>query len=142
MPRVRKQDVVWVKPSLVCQVEFAEWTAEGRLRAPSFQGLRADKPATEVRRERPQEEEIARGPRKLRVRNLGKTFWPGEGITKGDLIDYYRTVAPALVPHLRDRPFTMKRYPDGIEGGHFFQKDAPSHMPSLDPDAPLPRELP
>jgi bifunctional non-homologous end joining protein LigD len=65
-------------------------------------------------------------------------FWPGEGITKGDLIDYYRRIAPVLVPHLRGRPFTMKRYPDGIEGGHFFQKDAPVHMPEWIETCPLP----
>ena len=78
------------------------------------------------------------GSRKLRVRNLDKVFWPGEGITKGDLLDYYRRVAPVLVPHLRDRPFTMKRYPDGIEGGHFFQKDAPVAHAVLDPTRPFP----
>jgi bifunctional non-homologous end joining protein LigD len=60
-------------------------------------------------------------------------FWPGEGITKGDLVDYYRAVAPVLVPHLRNRPFTMRRYPDGIAGKAFFQKDAPTHMPDWIP---------
>jgi bifunctional non-homologous end joining protein LigD len=129
MPRVRKGDVRWVTPKLVCEVEFAEWTREGRLRAPSYQGLRDDKGPAEVRRERPLETELKRGRRTLRLGNLDKVFWPEEGITKGDLLDYYRRIAPVLVPHLRDRPFTMKRYPDGIEGGHFFQKDAPVHMP-------------
>src|SRR5512140_3329580 len=66
----------------------------------------------------------------LRLSNLGKVFWPGEGITKGDLIDYYRAVAPFLLPHLRDRPFTMKRYPDGWQASFFFQKDASSHVPA------------
>ena len=65
----------------------------------------------------------------LKLSNLDKPFWPDEGITKGDLLAYYRDVAPVLVPHLRDRPFTMKRYPDGWQGKHFFQKDAPKHMP-------------
>jgi bifunctional non-homologous end joining protein LigD len=60
-------------------------------------------------------------------------FWPDEGITKGDLIDYYEQVAPVLVPHLRNRPFTMRRYPDGITGKAFFQKDAPKHMPDWIP---------
>jgi bifunctional non-homologous end joining protein LigD len=60
---------------------------------------------------------------------LDKPFWPDEGITKGDLLAYYRDVAPVLVPHLRNRPFTMKRYPDGAYGKFFFQKDAPTHMP-------------
>ncbi len=69
------------------------------------------------------------GKRELRLSNLDKLFWPDEGITKGDLVDYYRQVAPALVPHLRGRPFTMRRYPDGAFGKAFFQKDAPSHMP-------------
>ena len=65
----------------------------------------------------------------LKLSNLDKPFWPDEGITKGDLLAYYRDVAPVLVPHLRDRPFTMKRYPDGWQGKHFFQKDTPKHMP-------------
>jgi bifunctional non-homologous end joining protein LigD len=129
MPRVRRENVVWVTPKLVCEVEFAEWTRDGRLRAPSYQGLREDKAPSEVRRERPLESELRRGSRVLQLSNFEKVFWPGEGITKGDLLDYYRRVAPVLVPHLRGRPFTMKRYPDGIEGGHFFQKDAPTHMP-------------
>ena len=133
MPKVKKGDVVWVTPKLVCEVEFAEWTHDGRLRAPSYKGLREDKAPAEVRREQPLETEIRRGRRTLRLSNLDKVFWPDEGITKGDLLAYYREVAPALLPHLRDRPFTMKRYPDGWQGNHFFQKDAPSHMPEWIP---------
>ena len=129
MPKVRKDDVVWVEPELVVQVEFAEWTHDGRLRAPVYKGLREDKEPAEVRREEPLGTEIRRGGRVLKLSNLDKPFWPEEGITKGDLIAYYRDVAPVLVPHLRSRPFTMKRYPDGWQGKHFFQKDAPSHMP-------------
>jgi bifunctional non-homologous end joining protein LigD len=133
MPKVRKADVVWVKPELVCEVEFVEWTHDGRLRAPSFQGLRTDKAAREVHREEPVQDEIRQGKRVLRLSNLDKVFWPEERTTKGDLLAYYRAVAPVLLPHIRDRPFTMKRYPDGIEGGHFFQKDAPKHMPEWIP---------
>jgi bifunctional non-homologous end joining protein LigD len=133
MPKVRKDDVVWVEPELVAEVEFAEWTHDGRLRAPVYRGLREDKEPDEVRREEPLPTEIKRGRRTLRLSNLDKSFWPEEGITKGDLIAYYREVAPVLVPHLRDRPFTMKRYPDGWQGKHFFQKDAPSHMPAWIP---------
>ena len=133
MPKVKQADVVWVTPKLVCEVEFAEWTHDGRLRAPSYKGLREDKAPAEVRREEPLETEIRRGRRTLRLSNLDKVFWPEEGITKGDLLAYYREVAPALLPHLRDRPFTMKRYPDGWQGNHFFQKDAPSHMPEWIP---------
>jgi bifunctional non-homologous end joining protein LigD len=133
MPKVRKSDVIWVEPELVAEVEFAEWTHDGRLRAPSYKGLREDKAAAEVRREKPITDRIAKGTRELKLSNLDKVFFPVEGITKGDLIEYYRAVAPVLVPHLRDRPFTMVRWPDGIEAGRFFQKDAPSHMPEWIP---------
>src|SRR5438876_6257333 len=133
MPKVRKSDVIWVEPELVAEVEFAEWTHDGRLRAPSYKGLREDKSAEEVRRERPVADRITNGTRELKLSNLDKVFFPVEGMTKGDLIEYYREVAPVLVPHLKDRPFTMVRWPDGIEAGRFFQKDAPSHMPEWIP---------
>jgi bifunctional non-homologous end joining protein LigD len=135
MPRVRKDEVVWVQPQLVAEVEFAEFTHDGRLRAPSYQGLRDDKQAEEVHREEPTplEDRIRKGSRELKLSNLDKVFWPDEGITKGDLIRYYREVAPVLVPHLKGRPFTMKRYPDGWTGKFFFQKDAPVHMPDWIP---------
>ena len=136
MPRVRKADVVWVEPKLVAEIKFAEWTHDGRLRAPVYQGLREDKEADEVERERPAiEPELRKGKRVLKLSNLDKPFWPDEGITKGDLLAYYRDVAPVLVPHLRERPFTMKRYPDGAHGKFFFQKDAPTHMPDWIPTA-------
>ena len=136
MPKVRKGDVVWVEPSLVAEIRFAEWTHDGRLRAPVYVGLREDKEASDVHRERaPIPEEIRRGKRVLKLSNLDKSFWPEEGITKGDLLGYYRDVAPVLVPHLRDRPFTMKRYPDGWQGKFFFQNDAPKHMPDWIPTA-------
>ncbi|MGH3023253.1 MAG: DNA ligase D [Gaiellaceae bacterium] len=133
MPKIRKGDIVWVEPELVCEVEFAEWTHDGRLRAPSYKGLREDKEPTEVQREEPLANEIRRGKRTLKLSNLDKLFWPEEGIAKRDLLAYYQRIAPVLLPHLRDRPFTMKRYPDGWEGNHFFQKDAPSHMPEWIP---------
>lgn len=133
MAKVRREDVVWVDPRLVCEVRFAEWTHDGRLRAPSYQGLREDKPPEQVRTERPIQTEIRRGSRTLRLASLDKLFWPQEGITKGDLLAYYRAVAPVLLSHLKHRPFTMKRYPDGWQGEHFFQKDAPSHMPEWIP---------
>jgi bifunctional non-homologous end joining protein LigD len=132
MPKVKKGAVVWVTPKLVCNVEFAEWTHDRHLRAPVYQGLREDKSAEEVQRERPAPvpAEIRKGRRVLKLSNLDKPFWPEDGITKGDLLAYYRAVAPVLIPHLKDRPFTMKRYPDGWQGNFFFQKDAPKHMPS------------
>jgi bifunctional non-homologous end joining protein LigD len=133
MPKVRKGDVIWVEPKLVAEVEFAEWTHDGRLRAPAYKGLREDKQPEEVRREEPVVDRVVKGGRELKLSNLDKVFFPVEGITKGDLLEYYRAVAPVLVPHLKDRPFTMVRYPDGIEGKHFFQKDAPKHMPDWIP---------
>jgi bifunctional non-homologous end joining protein LigD len=134
MPRVRRDDVVWVEPELVAEIRFAEWTHDGRLRAPVYQGLREDKEAEDVQVERAAiEPELRRGGRVLKLSNLDKPFWPEEGITKGDLLAYYRDVAPVLVPHLRGRPFTMKRYPDGWNGKFFFQKDAPKHMPDWIP---------
>ncbi len=139
MPRVRRGDVVWVEPQLVAQVEFVEWTREGRLRAPVYAGLRDDKQASEVRKERaPLPPVLRKGRRELRLSNLDKPFWPDEGITKGDLVSYYRDVADVLVPHLKGRPFTMKRYPDGWRGKHFFQKQSPSHMPAWIKRVPLP----
>ena len=124
MPRVRKGDVVWVKPQLVAEVKFAEWTHDGHLRAPVYLGLREDKAADEVVRETPS---------RVKLSNLDKVFWADEGITKGDLLDYYAAIAPVVVPHLGDRPFTMRRYPDGAAGKAFFQKDAPKHMPDWIP---------
>jgi bifunctional non-homologous end joining protein LigD len=126
MPKVRKADVVWVEPRLVCEVKFAEWTHDDHLRAPVFVGLRDDKPAQDVHREQPVDERV-------KLSNLDKVFFAKERITKGDLVDYYRAVADVLVPHLRGRPFTMRRYPDGADGKAFFQKDAPSHMPDWIP---------
>ena len=124
MPKVRKSDVVWVQPKLVAEVKFAEWTHDGHLRTPVYLGLRDDKTASEVHAERPS---------RVKLSNLDKVFWPDEGITKGDLIEYYRAAAPFIVPHLRGRPFTMRRYPDGAFGKAFFQKDAPAHMPEWIP---------
>jgi bifunctional non-homologous end joining protein LigD len=134
MPRVKARDVTWVEPALAAQVTYAEKTREGRLRAPVYLGVRDDVPV-----ERPPiEPELSRGRRVLRLSNLDKPFWPDEGITKGELLAYYRDVSEVLVPHLRGRPFTMKRYPDGWQGKSFFQKQAPSHMPDWIDRAPFP----
>jgi bifunctional non-homologous end joining protein LigD len=133
MPRVRRDEIVWVEPRLVAQVEFVERTHEGHLRAPVYKALREDKEPEEVRRQEPILPEVRRGKRVLKLSNLDKPFWPDEGITKGDLLAYYRDIGPILVPHLKGRPFTMKRYPDGWKGKFFFQKDAPSHMPDWIP---------
>jgi bifunctional non-homologous end joining protein LigD len=74
--------------------------------------------------------ETRRGKRVVRLSNLDKPYWPDERITKGDLLRYYRDVAPAILPHIRDRPFTMKRYPDGWQGKPFFRKDVTNYAPA------------
>ena len=139
LAKTRRADVHWVEPRVVVEVEFAEWTSDGKLRAPVYLGLREDKAAEDVVGESvPFPDEITRGRRTLRFSNLDKPFWPEEGITKGDLLAYYRAIAPAVVPHLRGRPFTMKRYPDGWQGKSFFQKDTPKHAPDWLRTAPFP----
>ncbi len=133
MPRVRKGDVQWVEPELVAQVRFGEWTHDDHLRHPAYLGVREDKSAGEVTREQPIADVIRSGKRELRLSNLDKLFWPDEGITKGDLLRYYQAIAPVVLPHVRERAFTMRRYPDGAYGKAFFQKDAPVHMPDWIP---------
>ena len=131
LPKATQRSVTWVFPAVSCEVDYVELTDAGLLRAASYRGVveahgkspsEGDKPVSDERT-------ITRRGAQLSVRNLSKVFWPEDGLTKGDLIDYYEAVAPVVVPHLRDRPFTMRRFPNGIDGKHFFQKDAPSHMP-------------
>jgi bifunctional non-homologous end joining protein LigD len=98
---------VFVDPRLSADVEFREWTSSGTLRAPSFKGLG----------------------REIKVSNRDKVLYPAAGFTKGDVVDYYTRVAPAILPHLRDRPLTLKRYPDGVDGQFFYEKQCPSHRP-------------
>lgn len=134
----------WVEPRLVCEVEFTDWTDDGGLRHPSFLGLRDDKAPDDCRREDPPESPAgtpANGaadpttppsrpaPSKLDLTNPDKVFWPADGYTKSDLIDYYTSIAPLLLPYLRDRPLVLTRFPDGIHGKSFFQKDAPDFVP-------------
>jgi bifunctional non-homologous end joining protein LigD len=139
VPRAVKipREAVWVEPELVCEVEFVEWTREGVLRAPSYKGLRDDKPAALVVREPVAPPKGARGAtavraeiegRELRLTNLEKALWPS-GHTKNDLIRYYVEMAPVLLPHLRGRPLTLKRYPHGSEAQFFYEKQAPKHRP-------------
>jgi bifunctional non-homologous end joining protein LigD len=132
------REAVWVEPRLVCEVEFLEWSREGVLRAPSYKGLRDDKPAALVVREQlPKNAVLAEvGGRELRLTNLDKVLWPS-GETKGDLISYYVEIAPFLLPHLEGRPLTLKRYPNGVDDKFFFEKQAPSHRPDWVPVAPV-----
>ena len=129
----------WVRPERVAEVRYSEWTEAGLLRHPVFVRFRDDKRPRECvfeREERPREalaEPLpVRAPgvaREVHFTNLDKVFWPQEGYTKGDLIDYYRAISPWLLPYLADRALVMTRYPDGIDGKSFYQKDAPEWAP-------------
>jgi bifunctional non-homologous end joining protein LigD len=80
------------------------------------------------------------GERELRLSNLDKVYWPEEGFTKGDLLNYYFNVSPTLLPHVADRPLTLKRMPDGIAGPFFYEKNAPAHTPEWVPRIPVAAE--
>jgi bifunctional non-homologous end joining protein LigD len=133
----------WVEPTLLAEVRYKEWTDEGLLRQPVFVRFRDDKPITEAAtrgaapgRAAPDGDAppartgtVAPPPREVKFSNLDKVFWPDDGYTKGDLIEYYRAISPWLLPYLKDRPVVLTRYPDGIAGKSFFQKDAPGFVP-------------
>jgi bifunctional non-homologous end joining protein LigD len=140
------RDAHWVKPELVCEVSFGEWTRDGKIRHSVFHGLRTDKPADAIGREpvvhAPPEDQPAARPRKaaktektektaspsatlpasLRISNPDRVVDPLSGITKIELVRYYALVAPLMMEHLKGRPIAMVRAPDGIEGQLFFQK--------------------
>ena len=131
-------DTTWVEPELVVEVRYKEWTDERLLRQPVFLRFRDDKAASEcVRQEHllpadlasPDPEPAPVLTRDVKLSNLDKVFWPEEGYTKGDLVTYYREISPWLLPWLRNRPVVLTRYPDGIGGKSFFQKDAPGFTP-------------
>jgi bifunctional non-homologous end joining protein LigD len=150
----------YLRPELVCEVEFSEWTRTGTVRQASYKGLRDDKSAVDVVRERPSAPasvaadvvadgattpdltgliedgrrvsggvEIELQGRTLKLTNLDKVLYPKTGFTKRDLLAYYSQVAPVLLPHLHDRPLTLKRYPNGVEGEFFYEKRSPPHRP-------------
>ncbi len=131
----RIEDQTWVEPNdeLICEVRYKEWTPHGLLRHPVFLRLRDDKPIEDcVRRAGPGragDTPPAPPKRRVEITNESKVFWPDEGYTKGDLIDFYAAIADSMQPYLSDRPLVMTRYPDGIEGKSFFQKNAPDFAP-------------
>lgn len=153
-PKPKIKDVTWVKAELVCQVRFLEWTQEGMLRAPVFVALRDDKAPEEVSREEPAEPEdepkgidpeptaaadhielkgkeatVEIDGHRLKFTNLDKVYFPKDGWKKRDLLAFYDAVSEYLLPHLRDRPLSLKRYPNGIADEFFFQKNASTHFP-------------
>ena len=139
VPAPLEKGTVWVEPEAVVEVRYKEWTEGGHLRHPVFLRLRDDKTPDECFRPGEEREEKSDPPpvptntsedrKPVAFTNLDKVFWPDEGITKGDLVEYYRAIAPWMLPLLRDRPLVLDRYPDGITGKSFFQKNAPKTAP-------------
>jgi bifunctional non-homologous end joining protein LigD len=131
---------LWVKPELVAQIKFANWTDDRKLRAPVYLGLRDDKSAAEVSREEVPPAAFLPADKKevvteidghsLKFTHLDKIYYPEEGYTKRDLLNYYDSVISLLLPYLKDRPLSLKRYPNGIHEQFFFQKNTPAGYPS------------
>lgn len=156
-PDPPKATAVWLKPQLVCEVSYAEITEDGVMRHPSFGGMREDKAAKDVHREKavtvktdtgsayvrptqtglrktllnPAEETQVKKIQQhaIKFTNLSKLFWPKEHYTKRDFINYYYQIAPYILPYLKDRPQSLNRYPNGISGKSFYQKDISREAP-------------
>ncbi|WP_026728856.1 DNA ligase D [Flavobacterium denitrificans] len=137
-----RDKIQWVKPKLICQVKYSEWTEDKHLRHPVYLGLRIDKKAGEVilqenntitkktnkmedRNEYKTENDydLKVGKRTLHLTNQNKIYYPADGITKGDIIQYYNEVAPLILPYLKNRPESLNRFPNGINAPSFYQKD-------------------
>ncbi|ESQ78387.1 DNA ligase D [Asticcacaulis sp. YBE204] len=152
IPSEYKRGAHWVEPKLVAEVQFGEWTSDGRLRHPSFQGLREDKPAQDIERDEaiPKSEvkaateapvtppkRVAKKTDKEEVGGVAisspdRVVFPGTDITKKDVAEYYDSVAEWILPHIAGRPISMIRCPEGIGGQCFFQRHlAQSHIPHL-----------
>jgi len=132
--------VHWVRPELVCEMSFSEWTNDGSMRHPVFEGLRPDKNPKSIRRETPKrtakqkESKVTKKPQ-LEFTHLDKEFFPKHHYTKGDVLHYYESVADYILPYLNDRPLSLLRQPNGITGEGFFQKNMehlPDWVPSTD----------
>ncbi len=171
-PNPPKAAVTWLKPRLVCEVSYAELTDDGVMRHPSFEGIREDKKAKDVVKEKPLStmeikkkvtakaskpgkngpaaeiiKPVKAGSRKsllnpseetqvkivngheLKFTNLSKIYWPKEKYTKRDMLNYYYQVAPYILPYLKDRPQSLNRFPNGINGESFYHKDITDSAP-------------
>lgn len=141
-------DPVWLKPQLVCEIKFTEKTQDGMFRHPVFKGLRIDKEKKDVKKQALEEQkspveppakskkgsktknkskmvqEIKVGKETLTITHPDKVYFPESGITKGDIIDYYESVAEYILPHIKNRPQSLHRFPNGIDAAGFYQKDA------------------
>ena len=152
VPQIERKDAVWLEPKLVAEIAFTERTRDGRLRHPSFKGLREDKNAREVHRERADDEETdmviatksAAGKKVdptfagITLSNPGKVYYPDIGLTKLDVARYYETVAPYMLPYVANRPISLVRCPEGIDGERFFQRHAMKGMSKAIKEIPIP----
>ncbi|KRB55636.1 DNA ligase D [Flavobacterium sp. Root186] len=137
-----RDKIQWIKPQVVCQVKYSEWTQDKNLRHPVYLGLRIDKKASEVvfndnnktnlnqnkmedlkEHKTENDYDLKVGKTTLHLTNQNKVYFPDDGITKGDIVDYYNEVAPLMLPYLKDRPESMNRFPNGIDSPSFYQKD-------------------
>ena len=155
LPSAARRGVHWVEPELVCEIAFLNWTSDGVLRHPSFQGLREDKPAKSVKREHampagkaakeaekddppaePAEttSSVRKGLEKIEgvaISHPDRVIFPDLGITKRQLIEYYASVAEWILPHIANRPLSLLRCPGGIAGECFFQKHFSTGMKGI-----------
>lgn len=130
--------VHWVEPKYVCEMSFTEWTTEGSMRHPQFEGMRSDKKAMDVHREKPkatkpQTNKASKGPE---FTHLDKVFFPKHKYTKGDLVAYYTDMADYILPYTLGRACSMNRMPDGVGGPSFYQKNN-EHLPDWVPSADI-----
>ena len=137
----QKGKITWLKPELIGNITFSEWTEDRHMRHPVFAGLRNDKNTEEVVKENIKsqatektaskntetEKSIKFGNKEVKCTNLTKVYWPEDGITKGDLIDYYQKISHYIIPYLKNRPESLNRHPNGIKGQSFYQKDMDVH---------------
>lgn len=136
--------VHWVRPELVCEMSFSEWTKEGSMRHPQFEGLRPDKKATDVHREKAKHTVSAAkiAPAKsttglpFEPTHLDKVFFPKYKYTKGDMFKYYESVAEYMLPYLKNRACSLNRMPNGVGGESFYQKNN-EHLPDWVPHADI-----
>jgi len=153
VPAAERKGAVWLEPRLVCEVAYTEWTRDGRLRHPSYQGLREDKPAREVHREQSEDEEAGMATPKsstakksggdptfdgITLTNPDRVYYPGIGLTKLGVAQYYQTVAPFMLPYVVRRPISLVRCPEGIDKEHFFQRHAMRGMSDAIKQVPIP----
>ena len=140
VPKPEQKTVLWLDPKLVCEVHYTEWTRDGRLRHPSFQGLREDKPAREVHRDVERNDDTSGDPSfaGITLTSPDKVLFPDIGFTKLDLARYYQAVAPSMLPYLVERPISLVRCPEGCRQDCFFQRHAMRGMSTSIKQIPIP----